>query len=218
VIRDVVSGIRRRHGVAVHQKAPTLTHDLMAMIAKTGDGLGALRDRALLTLGFLGAFRRSELVALNISDLEPTREGFIAHVRRSKTDQAGEGMIKAIPYASETDLCAVRAVREWLTGANLSEGPLFRAVHAGSRSPQIGDRLAPQAVGRIIQRLAAAAGLDPTRYGGHSLRSGFVTVATKRGKDVASIMRQTGHVNPATVARYVRLANAFEQSAAVGLV
>lgn len=214
-IRDVVTGIRRRLGVAPSQKAPALAEDLAAMVAKAAAGLGGLRDRALLALGFLGAFRRSELVALDVADLEATREGLIVHVRRSKTDQAGEGMIKAIPYASDANLCAVRAMRDWLAAAGITEGAIFRAVTKGGK---VGERLEGRAVARIVQRSASAAGLDPTRYSGHSLRAGFVTVATKRGKDVAAIMRQTGHRNPATVAKYVRLANAFEQSAAVGLV
>jgi site-specific recombinase XerD len=214
-IRSVVTGIRRRLGVAQVQKAPTLADELAAMVGKLGSDLGGLRDRALLTLGFLGAFRRSELVALNVADLETTREGLLVHVRRSKTDQAGEGMVKAIPYASDANLCAVRAVRDWLAAAGIAEGAIFRAVSKGGA---VGERLEGRAVARLVQRSAEAAGLDGSRYSGHSLRAGFVTVATKRGKDVAAIMRQTGHKNPATVAKYVRLANAFEQSAAVGLV
>jgi integrase len=214
-IKAVIAGIRRRLGVAVVQKTPILDTDLLAMVVDLGVDLSDLRDRAVLTLGFMGAFRRSELTALDVADLEARREGYLAHVRRSKTDQEGEGAFKAIPYTSEIHVCPVRALRTWLGASGITEGPVFRAV------TQIGGlegRLEPREVARIVKRRAIAAGLDPARFAGHSLRAGFVTMAAKKGKTVDAIMRQTGHKNPTTVAKYVRLANAFEQSAAVGLM
>jgi integrase len=216
VVSDVMSGIRRTLGVRPVQKAPVLDTDLAVMCRKLGSDLGALRDRALLTLGFLGAFRRAELVALDVADLEATREGYIVHVRRSKTDQEGAGMVKAIPYASDANVCPVRALQAWLSAASISEGPVFRAVMKGGKLGAV--RLQGRAVARVVKLAAADVGLDAKRFAGHSLRAGFVTAAAKRGKTIDAIMRQTGHRNPATVTAYVRLANAFDQSAAVGLV
>lgn len=214
-IKTVMAGIRRRLGVAVKQKAPILDTDLLAMVIDLGVDLSDLRDRAVLALGFMGAFRRSELIALDVADLEPVREGYLAHVRRSKTDQEGEGAFKAIPYTSEIHVCPVRALRTWLGTAGITEGAVFRAV---TQIGELGGRLEPREVARIVKRRAIVAGLDPKRFAGHSLRAGFVTMAAKKGKPVDAIMRQTGHKSPTTVAKYVRLANAFEQSAAVGLM
>jgi len=151
------------------------------------DVLG-LRDRALLLLGFAGAFRRSELVALEVADLERHPKGLLVHLRRSKTDQAGEGKMKPIPHGRR--LQVVAAIDAWLLAARITDGPLFRAVIPGG----IGTApLAPQRVARIVKARCKAIGLDPKLFAGHSLRSGFITSAADHGASLAAIAKHAGH-------------------------
>jgi site-specific recombinase XerD len=213
-VRATVKGIRRTIGTAPHQKAAATAEVLAAMLMRTPDTLAGKRDRALLGLGFAGAFRRSELVALNVSDLREDKDGLRVLVRRSKTDQAGKGFEKAIPHGRY--IRPVALLREWLDAAEITEGPLFRQVGRSGRVRAVrkvgGEepRLTTQAVADIIKRYAKAAGLDASTFGAHSLRAGYITTAAERGADLARIMDQSGHRDPRTVVGYIRWANAFK--------
>jgi site-specific recombinase XerD len=215
VVRNALRGMRRRLGIAPAKKAPVGDAELAALVGTLGEDLAGLRNRAMLTLGWFGAFRRSELVALDVADIEPAPEGLRVILRRSKTDQEGEGTIKGIPYASAPALCPVRALRTWLDAGHLEAGPIFRGIN---RAGKLGARLRARAVARIVQRAAARAGLDPRRYAGHSLRSGFATTAARKGKSLDAIMRQTGHRSERVARGYIRHATVFDDNAAKGLV
>jgi site-specific recombinase XerD len=214
-ITAVMSGIRRRHGVSPTQKAPVVDQELAALVATLDGDLADLRDRALLTLGWFGAFRRSELVALTVADVQRVREGLVVAVRRSKGDQEGHGAEKGIPYASNPALCPVRALAAWLEAAGITEGALFRAVdqHGHVRATALSDR----SVALVVKRSAERAGFDPKALGGHSLRSGFATTAAKKGKGLDAIMRQTLHRSEKVARGYIRHAKLFDDNAAVGL-
>lgn len=217
LVRRVWRGIRRDKGVAVTKKAPTLTADIARMVAAAGDGIGGLRDRALILLGYAGALRRSELVALDRSDVETTRDGLIVAIRRSKTDQEGEGAKLGIPHGSAPTTCPVRALDAWIDAAAIVAGPLFRPIRRGGAVRV--DRLSDRSVALIVKRLAGRAGLDPARYAGHSLRAGLVTQAALAGVAEHVIGRQSRHKSVAVLRGYVRVATLFEQNAAakVGL-
>jgi site-specific recombinase XerD len=214
-IAAVMGGIRRRHGVAPTQKAPVVDQKLAALVATLDGDLAGLRDRALLTLGWFGAFRRSELVALTVADVVRVREGLIVSLRRSKGDQEGRGAEKGIPYASSPALCPVRALAAWLEAAGIAEGPIFRAVdrHGHVRTAALSDR----SVALVVKRCAERAGFDPKALGGHSLRAGFATTAAKKGKGLEAIMRQTLHRSEKVARGYIRHAKLFDDNAAVGL-
>jgi integrase len=144
----VMTGIRRRNGTAPTQKAPVVDQELAALVATLDDGLRGLRDRSLLTMGWFGAFRRSELVALDVSDVTKEREGLVVAVRRSKRDQEGRGAEKGIPYASNPGLCPVRALAAWLEAARIESGPIFRGVHQLGRVAT--EALSDRSVARIV--------------------------------------------------------------------
>ena len=182
---------------------------LAALLMRTPDTLAGKRDRALLALGFAGAFRRSELVALDVADLIEDPEGLRVRVRRSKTDQEGRGLEKAIPHGRF--IRPVALVREWLDAAGIVEGPVFRPVsRSGNVRQGEGVRLTTQAVADIVKRYCTAAGLDASTFGAHSLRAGYITTAAERGADLARIMDQSGHRDPRTVVGYIRRANTFK--------
>jgi integrase len=161
MIGDVMTGIRRRHGTTPVQKAPIGDEDLAALVGTLGEGKVGLRDRAVLTLGWMGAFRRSELVALRVDDVTHTRDGLVVRVRRSKSDQEGRGAEKGIPYASRPSMCPVRALADWLEAAEIASGPLFRAVDRFGRVRDAA--LSDRSVARIVQRAAAARSDDRRR-------------------------------------------------------
>lgn len=230
-VRAAMKGARRKVGVAPTQKAAATDGILMAMLARTPDTLTGKRDRALLALGFAGAFRRSELVALDVADLQDDPEGLRVMVRRSKVDQDRRGFEKAIPHGRA--IRPVALLREWLSAAGITEGPLFRPVsrsgrvraatiaedsHDGSVRPPGAPRLTTQAVADIVKRYATAAGLDASTFGAHSLRAGFITTAAERGADMARIMDVSGHRDPRTVVGYIRRANAFKGHAGGGFL
>lgn len=216
-VRRVMTGIRRQNGTAQQGKAPAITREIRAMVETLPLTLRGRRDRALLLLGFAGAFRRSELVGLDVADVQTTDEGLVVHVRRSKTDQEGAGRTVGIPYGSRPATCPVRAVRDWLAIAGLTEGPLFRGVdpHNNLRRTRLSDKT----VARVVKAAAQAAGLDPVRYAGHSLRAGLATAAAQAGVSERVIMAQTGHKSLPMVRRYIREGSLFTQNAAaeVGL-
>lgn len=216
-VKAVMSGIRRVHGSAQKGKAPVLTDDIHRMVdTLPGSPLGA-RDRALLLVGFAGAFRRSELVSLDVGDVEFRAEGLMVTLRRSKTDQEGAGREIAVPYGSNPDTCPVRALRAWLDASGISSGALFRAIDRhGNLQP---GRLSDKAVALVVKRCAEKAGLDASRFAGHSLRSGLATAAAQAGASERSIMEQTGHKSLQMVRRYIRRGSLFRDNAAakVGL-
>ena len=173
-------GIRRKLGVAQRQAAPVCVPELRAMTATLPDGLRGVRDRAMLLVGFAGAFRRSELVGLDVADLAFDAEGLTVTLRRSKTDQEGAGRKVGVPYGSDPATCPVRALRAWLEATGIEVGALFVGVNRHGRLT--GKRLAGVDVARLVKRCAEAAGLDPARFSGHSLRAGLATAAAKAGK------------------------------------
>lgn len=168
-------------------------------------------------LGFAGAFRRSERVGLDVADLEFVQQGLIVTLKRSKTDQEAQGRKIGIPLGSNLDTCPVRAVEAWLEKSGIESGPLFRGMNRhGQLQPE---RLSDKAVVRTIKNAAEAAGLDPARYAGHSLRAGLATTAASAGASERSIMKQTGHKSVQMVRKYIREGSLFLENAAdkVGL-
>jgi integrase len=201
-------GIRRRLGMAPHQKGALSVPQLRSMLVALPDRLGGTRDRALLLLGFAGAFRRSELAGLDVEDLAFCSDGLKVLLRRSKTDQEGVGRTVGIPSSTDPAMCPVRAVRGWLDAAGITTGPVFREV---SRYGQVGEaRLANRVVGTVVKRAAAAVGLDASKLAGHSLRAGYATSAAQAGKPIFAIQQQTGHKSVAMVSRYVRAVDLFK--------
>lgn len=216
-IRETMAGIRRTHGTAQSGKAPILTADVRRMVAAQSDTLLGRRNRALLLLGFAGAFRRSELVGLDLGDLTFTAEGMIVTLTRSKTDQEGQGRTIGIPYGATPATCPVRVVKAWIDAAGLLTGPLFQSARKGGRlsSARLGDK----SVALIIKHAAESAGLDSRHFAGHSLRAGLATSAAQGGASERAIMAQTGHRSAAMVRRYIRQGSLFQENAAaqVGL-
>lgn len=220
VFRRVWSGIRRAHGTAPRRVAPAVVDELRAMVGTLPrDTTRGLRDRAMLVVGFAGAFRRSELVALERSDvaIQSNSRGMLVHIARSKTDQEGEGETIGLPAGGSPDTCPVRTLRAWLAVAGVRKhGPLFCSVdrygHARGR-PLHGHNVAS-----LVKRAAEAAGLDPALYSGHSLRAGLATAAAKAGKDDRAIMEQGRWTSRTMLDRYVRDARLLsEQNAAAGI-
>jgi site-specific recombinase XerD len=210
LVRATLRGIRHIHGSAQRQVAPAVKEDVLAMVAGL-TGIKGVRDKALLLIGFAGAFRRSELVSLTVADIEQAKQGLVIQLIRSKTDQEGRGRKVAIPYARGA-VCPVLTLQQWLEVAKITEGPVFRAVN---RHGAISDSaLTPQAVALVIKARARAVGLDPGKYAGHSLRAGLVTSAAQLGVSSWKIRQQTGHKSDALLARYIRDANIFVDNAA----
>ena len=214
-VRAVWAGIRRVLGTAQQGKAAATTGELRAMVGTLPASLLGKRDRALLLLGFAGAFRRSELVGLDVCDVQFNRDGAVITLRRSKTDQEGQGMKKGIPYGSKADTCPVRALRNWLQAAAISDGPLFRSVNRHGQV-QTG-RLSDKAVALVVKRAAKAASLDAATFAGHSLRAGLATAAAAAGVSERAIMAQTGHKSVNMVRRYIREGSLFRENAAAGI-
>lgn len=216
-VRAAMKGARRKVGVAPKQKAAATADILMSVLMHVPAGtLTGKRDRALLALGFAGAFRRSELVALDVADLREDPDGLRVMVRRSKVDQEGRGFEKAIPHGRV--IRPVALVREWLDAAGITEGPVFRPVSRSGNVRRGGARLTTQTVADIVKRYTAAAGLDAETFGAHSLRAGYITSAAERGADLARIMDQSGHRDPRTVVGYIRRANAFKDHSGSGFL
>lgn len=221
-IQKVLKGVRNTMHTRPVRKEPLLTEDIRKIVNQISIGteekphLQGIRDNALILLGFAGAFRRSELVGLNFEDLKETRNGFEVLLRKSKTDQEGEGQVKAIPYGANPKTCPVRAIQDWLKASGIKEGALFRAINRHNQIQQ--NALTGHAIALIIKRYAVNLG-DSTTFSGHSLRAGFVTSAAKNKVPEHLIMQQTGHKNSDTLKRYIRLGLQFEENAAtqVGL-
>lgn len=210
LVKAVMRGIRRTYGTAQKQAAPAIKEDVLAMVKGLADIKGA-RDRALLLIGFAGAFRRSELVGITVEDVEFAKQGLIINLTRSKTDQEGQGRKIAIPYARGA-VCAVNALQAWLEISGITTGLIFRGVTRHGKIVESG--LTAQSVALVVKERAQAAGLDPTKYSGHSLRAGLVTSAAQAGVNSWKLKQQTGHKSDAMLARYVRDANLFTDNAA----
>lgn len=216
-VRKVMQGIKRVHGTAQVQKAPILIETVRAMVATLGNDPQSTRDRALLLVGFAGAFRRSELVSLDVSDVKFTSAGMVITLKRSKTDQEGVGSKKAIPLGTQIATCPVRALRAWLARAAMTAGPIFRPVDRNGHARA--KRLTGDGVSRIVKRVAVATGLPAEDFAGHSLRAGFATSAAAAGVEERTIMKQTGHTSEKMVRKYIREGELFQDNAAgrVGL-
>lgn len=205
LVRDVLRGLRRLHGRPPRQAAPVSWQELEAALGAT-EGMLALRDRALLLLGFASGLRRSELVALDVADLTWADAGVLLRIGRSKGDQAGAGRNLAVAARAEAP-CPVQALRMWLEAGAITAGPVFRPLSkAGRVQPR---RLAAASVARILKRHAPALHHAAADLSGHSLRAGFATSAARAGVPLQDIQQQTGHRSPAMVARYIRHADVF---------
>ncbi|MEQ1933856.1 MAG: site-specific integrase, partial [Fimbriimonadaceae bacterium] len=194
---------------------PLLVQDLLLILDRLGTCPRDLRDKALLLIGFAGALRRSELVALEAGDIDEAPQGIVLNVRRSKTDQEAEGRKIGVPYARGRH-CPVIAVRDWLTTAAISEGPLFRPVDRHGHIA--GQSLSTQAVSGVVKERVAILGYSPTAYSGHSLRAGLATSAALQGLPTWKIRQQTGHASDAMLARYVRDGELFRGNVAGSLL
>ncbi len=210
LVRATMKGIARVYTRKQRQVRPLLKEHLEA-IARRMRGLKGTRDRALLVVGFMGGFRRSELVALDVEDIEFAKGGMMVRLRRSKTDQEGEGREVPIPKLRGA-LCALRALRAWLNASGIGDGALFRPVnrhgHVANR------RLSSDAVGTIVKRHVKRIGLDAKDYSGHSLRAGLVTSAARAGAAAWQIKRQTGHKSDQVLAGYIRDSGKFDDNVA----
>jgi site-specific recombinase XerD len=212
IVANTMKGIRRTKGTAAVQKSAALTADIRAMLDSSDAGTIGARDRALILLGFAGAFRRSELIGLDAEDCVFGKDGFTITLRRSKTDQQGAGRKIGIPYGSNPETCPVRAVQAWLELAGVSVGPLFRSINRHGRVQT--KRLSSIDVARVVKKLVDRAGLDAAKYAGHSLRAGHATAAAIAGASERSIMNQTGHRSVQMVRRYIRDGSLFRENSA----
>lgn len=208
-VRATVRGVRRSIGTRQTRKAPATAETVKKMVRKVPDGLTGLRDRALILVGFAAALRRSELVALDVADLERAPDGIVIHVRRSKTDQDGAGQEIAVSRGAKLKPC--EALDAWLSAARITAGPVFRSVNKGGTVSA--ERLTDRSVADIVKRCAEAAGLDASLFSGHSLRAGFVTSALAAGADVLKVMHVTRHTQVTTLQKYDRRARAFDDHA-----
>lgn len=211
LVRATLRGLRRTFGTAQKQAKALLRDDLFLVLDAMGSTLKDSRDRALLLLGFAGGFRRSELVGLDLADIEHVRQGIVITLRHSKTDQEGAGRKIGIPHG-RTRHCPVAAVTDWLARSGKTEGAIFRPINRhGQLQPE---RLSGDAVSEVIRDRLAATGMDPEGYSGHSLRAGFATSAAQAGASTLKIRAQTGHASDAMLSRYIRDGELFVGNAA----
>ena len=202
IIRENLLGIKRAKGTHQKSKKPILINNLKQIINAIDQDINSknnVKNKALLLLGFAGGFRRSELVSLEYDDLEFVQEGMKVFVKRSKTDQSGEGMTKGIPYFKNPNYCPVKSVKKWITESSIKSGKIFN--------------MSDKNVALIIKKYAGIAGLDPNNYSGHSLRSGFATSTAELGAEERTIMAMTGHKTSQMVRRYIKEANLFKNNA-----
>ena len=213
-IVENIMGIKRRKGTIQKAKKPLLINNLIKVInvidKKNIEELKKLRDRSIILIGFSGGFRRNEIVSLNFEDLDFVAEGLKINLKKSKTDQFGEGLVKGLPYFDNKQYCPVLSIQRWLEISNIKEGPLFRRFTKGSNLSV--NRLTDQTVALLIKEYLKLADIDNTNYSGHSLRSGFATSAAESGAEERSIMSMTGHKSTEMVRRYIREANLFKNN------
>jgi integrase len=210
VVKDLMKALRRQLGVAPTQKTPLVLADLVRALEACPQTTAGLRDRALLAVGFAGAFRRSELVALDVADLRWEPKGVVITIRRSKTDQVGAGRLVALPVQSATQ--AVQALRAWLVAGQIEEGPVFRGV--GKAGHVYAKRMTSGTVAALVKKVVQRVGLDPKLFAGHSLRAGLATSAAQGNKRREKIRAQTGHKSDKMLDRYIREADLFRDNAA----
>ena len=203
IIIENLMGIKRVKGSNQKGKKPLLINDLKTIIKAIDQSKEKdkrkIRDKALILTGFSGGFRRSELVDIEYKDIEFVSEGVKIFVKRSKTDQSGEGMTKAIPYFDNKNFCPVKALKKWTEIIDFKNGKIFN--------------ISDKSVALIIKKYAYHAGLDSHKYAGHSLRSGFATSTAESGAEERSIMAMTGHKSTEMVRRYIKEANLFKNNA-----
>lgn len=211
IVKLTMRGIRRVHGKPQVQTAAILKEDMVLMLSHVPDTVKGKRDKALLLLGFCAALRRSELVAVQVQDMEFTAQGIILTLPRSKTDQMGQGRKIGIPKGRGR-ICPVAVVTDWILHMGAKSGAVFRAITKGGviSSAPLSDR----AVADIIKHYVAKAALNPERYSGHSLRAGLATSAAQHGISSWKIRAQTGHKSDAMLARYIREGDLFTGNAA----
>jgi len=215
IIVENLMGIRRVKGSKQIGKKPLLINHLKLIInvinqQKIHD-FKKLRDKSIILIGFGGGFRRTELISIDHEDLEFVPEGLKINIKRSKTDQFGEGMTKGLPYFNNEIYCPVLNLRKWLEVSKIKSGPIFRRFSKGLTITN--KRLTDQSVALLIKEYLNLAGIDSKNFAGHSLRSGFATVAASSGADERSIMAMTGHKTTQMVRRYIREANLFKNNA-----
>jgi site-specific recombinase XerD len=214
-IIENIMGIKRRKGTNQTGKKPILINNLKEIInvidQQIKEEIKKLRDRSIILIGFSGGFRRNEIVSLDYDDLDFVSEGLKITLRRSKTDQFGEGSIKALPYFDNSKYCPILSLKKWLELSKITSGALFRRFTKGSNLSQ--SRLTDQTVALLIKKYLKLAGIDNKNYSGHSLRSGFATSAAESGAEERSIMAMTGHKSTEMVRRYIKEANLFKNNA-----
>jgi len=214
-VKEQLAAIHRTRGTAQDKARPLLIDDLKKIVNKTKPDVIGTRNRALLLLGFSAALRRSEIAALDISDLEFVDEGLIVHIRRSKTDQAAKGETIAIPKLPDeaARFCAIRAVSNWLAVAAIDSGPLFRGLGRAGRNVFFCDirpgRLNTKTINNIVKAMCKAAGINPDPYSAHSLRAGWATEAARVGLELPYLMQHTRHRSTRIAAGYIRESNGF---------
>jgi len=215
IIIENIMGIKRRKGSIQKGKKPLLINNLKIIINVIDEyinqDLKKFRDRSIILMGFSGGFRRNEIVSLDYDDLDFVSEGLKINLKRSKTDQFGEGSIKGLPYFENAQYCPVLSLKNWIEISNISSGPLFRRFSKGSKLSE--NRLTDQTVALLIKKYLKLAGIDNKNYSGHSLRSGFATSAAESGAEERSIMAMTGHKSTEMVRRYIKEANLFKNNA-----
>ena len=215
IILENLMGIKRRRGSIQNGKKPLLINNLKRIIdvidkLNTKD-IKKFRDRSIILIGFSGGFRRNEIVSIDYDDLDFVSEGLKINLKRSKTDQYGEGSIKGLPYFENTQYCPVLSLKNWIEIAKISSGPLFRRFSKSSKLSE--NRLTDQTVALLIKKYLKLAGIDSKNYSGHSLRSGFATSAAESGAEERHIMAMTGHKSTEMVRRYIKEANLFKNNA-----
>jgi site-specific recombinase XerD len=208
-------GIKRRKGSIQNGKKPLLINSLKKVInvidKQANEEIKKLRDRSIILIGFSGGFRRNEIVSLDYEDLDFVQQGLKINLRRSKTDQFGEGSVKGLPYFDNSQYCPVVSIRKWMEISKIKSGALFRRFIKGSKISD--NRLTDQTVALLIKEYLKLAGIDSKNYSGHSLRSGFATSAAESGAEERSIMAMTGHKSTEMVRRYIKEANLFKNNA-----
>ena len=208
-------GIKRRKGSIQKSKKPILINSLKSIInvidQQNKKEIKKLRDRSIILIGFSGGFRRNEIVSLDYDDLDFVPEGLKINLRKSKTDQFGEGFTKALPYFDSSEYCPVVSLKKWIEVSKITSGPMFRRFTKGSKLSD--NRLTDQTVAILIKQYLKIAGVDSKNYSGHSLRSGFATSAAELGVEERNIMAMTGHKSTEMVRRYIKEANLFKNNA-----
>jgi len=215
IIIENIMGIKRRKGSFQKGKKPLLINNLKIIINVIDEfnkeDIKKLRDRSIILMGFSGGFRRNEIVSLDYEDLDFVNEGLKINLKRSKTDQFGEGSVKGLPYFDNSIYCPVLSLKNWIEISNIDSGPLFRRFSKGSKLSN--NRLTDQTVALLIKKYLQLAGIDNRNYSGHSLRSGFATSVAESGAEERSIMAMTGHKSTEMVRRYIKEANLFKNNA-----